>query len=490
MTAIRGSRPADVESEAIVIAMAMGSARWADEIVTAIKPEDFYAGAHRTIFRHVVELRRRGEPCDSAALGMSLRTGGDYENVGGSSALAALLDAPASTRHGALCHRLRNLARLRRMIEAMTELLGEAHDRGADVDAFVDEAETRIFAAARADSDNAAARLGDVIDAELARILAVQNGGGSSMGLPSGLPSLDAMFGGFRPGEVTVIAGRPGQGKTALAVSLAVNVAASNHDGVTQCCFIASLEMVNAAIARRTLAAVSGVNVRKYERGALHPGQADSFITGVERARNLPIWIDDRVRMTPMQLRGHIRRLQAKYDKPRGVDGRPQRLSLVVVDYLQRMGADVKRKDRFAEVADNMNAIAETAKETGVHVMLLAQLNRENVKRSGSNIRPKMSDLAESGEIEKAAHTIALLHRPETYEADKANVPDAMRGLAEVIFDKQREGETGIVRLAYDGEATLFREPDPSDVERWRTDDGPRKAYAPRGQRARFGGGV
>lgn len=491
MTAILDSRPADVETEETVLATAMASTRWADEIVTSLRPGDFYRGAHATVFRHMVELRRRGDACGPAEIATSLRTADEYQLAGGSVMLARFSEVPVAGRIGGMATRLRSLARLRRLIEAMTLALGEAHNRAADVDAFVDEVEAAIFAAARADSDSLAAHLGDVIDAELARITAVQAGEGSALGIPTGLPSLDALFGGLRPGEVTVIAARPGMGKTAMLVSLLLNVAASNHDDTTQCAFIASLEMGNAAIARRAMSTAAGVNVRRYERGQISGDEYNRFVAGIDHARRLPIWIDDRVRMTPMQLRGHIRRMQAKYDKPKGPDGRKQRVAAVGVDYLQRMGHDTKRKDRFAEVADMVNAVADTAKETNVAVVLLAQLNRENVKRSGGRTRPKMTDLAESGEIEKVAHNILLIDRPEYYEQDKANVPVNIRGLAEVIVDKQREGQTGIVQLAYDADATRFREPTDDERAAWGSGGGEMpKAYAPRKQRARWEGGA
>jgi replicative DNA helicase len=157
-----------------------------------------------------------------------------------------------------------------------------------------------------------------------------------------------------------------------------------------------------------------------------------------------------------------------------------------MVDYLQRMGADKSKRERRDEVSDCMNSVADAAKECNVHVVLLAQINRENTKGQASVRRPRMSDLAESGEIEKAAHNIALLHRPEYHEQDKSRVSENVRGLAEVVIDKQRDGQTGIVKLAFDDEHTLFRDPTSEELDRWSTGESAPLARAPSRQRARY----
>ena len=484
--------PHNLEAEAAVLASILADHRKLDAVTAVVQPCQFYSDANRRTLEAAIDLRRRGTPADTQTVAAWLKDRDWLQAVGGHAYLSRLIDSTPAVAHvEAYAKIVRDKARVRTLIDTCQLVAADGFGDYGDADTYLAEAEARVYAATRVESEREAAHISEIIDSEVDRISRVRDGIEDPAGIPMGFAALDAMLGGLKPGEVTVVAGRPGSGKTAFATNALLNVAASDYAGVMQCSFLASLEMTNRQIARRAIASFAQINVRRFERSQETDAERDRWFDRVGRLRDLPIWIDDKVRMTPAQLRAHIRRLQAKYDKPKGgPSGKPQKVSFVMVDYLQRMGADKSKRERRDEVSDCMNSVADAAKECDVHVVLLAQINRENTKGQTTVRRPRMSDLAESGEIEKAAHNIVLLHRPEYHEQDKAKVPDHLRGLAEVVVDKQRDGQTGIVRLAFDDEHTLFRDPMPAELEKWRTDDGPRKAYAPTRQRARFGGGT
>ena len=483
--------PHNLDAEAAVIASVLADHRKLDAVLGVVKPEQFYSDANRRVMDAAVELSRRGTPVDTQTVAAWLRDRDWLQAIGGFAYLAKLVDSTPAVAHiDAYARIVRDKARVRTLIDTCQLVAADGFGDYGDADAYLADAESRIYAVTRVDSDCEAAHISDVIDAEVSRINRVRDGLEDPAGIPTGFATLDAMLGGLRPGEVTVVAGRPGSGKTAFATNALLNVAASDYAGTMQCAFLASLEMTNRQIARRAIASFAKINVRRFERAQETDDERDRWYKQVGRLRDLPIWIDDKVRMTPAQLRAHIRRLQAKYDKPRGgPSGKPQKVSFVMVDYLQRMGADKSKRERRDEVSDCMNAVADAAKECDVHVVLLAQINRENTKGQTSARRPRMSDLAESGEIEKAAHNIVLLHRPEYHEQDKTRIPDNVRGLAEVIVDKQRDGDTGIVKLAFEHEHTLFRDPTSEELDRW--DAGERVlARAPKGPKYTFNGGA
>lgn len=480
--------PHNLDAEAAVLATVLADHRKLDAVTAIVQPDQFYSDANRRALEAAVDLRRRGTPADLQTVAAWLRDRDWLQAVGGIGYLSRLIDAtPAVSHVEAYAKIVRDKARVRTLIDACQFVAAGGFGDYGDADAYLAEAESRIYAATRVESDREATHIADLIDDEVKRINRVRDGQEDPAGIPFGFTALDALLGGGQPGEVTVVAGRPGSGKTAFATNALLNVAVSDHAGTLQCSFLASLEMTNRQIARRAIGSFAQINVRRFERGQETPAELDRWFDRVGRLRELPIWVDDRVRMTPAQLRAHIRRLQAKYDKPSGVGGKPQRVSFVMVDYLQRMGADRSKRERREEVSECMNAVADAAKECGVHVVLLAQINRENTKGQTSVRRPRMSDLAESGEIEKAAHNIVLLHRPEYHEQDKDRVPENVRGLAEVIVDKQRDGATGIVRLAFDAEHALFRDPTSDEMDRWSA--GARVlARAPKGPRHSYGG--
>jgi len=454
-----------------VIAAILAAPKRLDDFAS-LEPAHFYVSAHSMIFEAMRAVARRGVRIDSVTVAEELDARGRLQAVGGpmaifavgANAIAPLANAESHARIVA------EKARIRALIDACQQIAGQAHGDYGDAEDFVASAEKQILAVSNGAFAKEDTLLYDEVIAAFGQIQARRDGQEEPDGIPTGFPTLDAVLGGLRPGELTVIGGRPAQGKTTLATQIAINAAASNHAGILRGVWFASLEMTNRQVVRRTLQSLSGVALRAYERRCADEGGAmyESLLSAANRIGQLPIYIDDTTRMKPAWLRAAVRRRQTKFKAERGPKGEmPQELSVVVIDFLQRMGADEKYEQGYREIADAVNSVADTAKELGVHALVLAQLGRDVEKRSGPQMRPRMSDLSGSKEIEAAANNIMFVHRPEFYEAEADAVPDEHKGLAEIIVNKQRDGETALVRLRFNGATTSFHEPSGDDLNRW-----------------------
>jgi replicative DNA helicase len=431
-------------------------------------PEAFYGPSHRRVYEAVCDLSSRGIAVDITTVAIWLRDREWLNSTGdethfGVAWLSRLLDAtPYVENVESYAHIIRDKWRVRRIVAAAQHIQMRAERDYGSADQLLEEAEKYIAQVSQDAGSDGSVQMFDLVKGEVEKICAINNGEPVPKGLPYGYVALDELTTGMYPGEVTVLAARPGMGKSALAVCVSVAAAKYRADGVTNGVYFQSLEMKQTALVKRALSVESNVQARKLYRREQTGDEWDRFMASAHSVAQLPIWVDEGTQVTPSQLRAKVRRLKREFERVKG-----QRLSLVVVDYLQRMGADTHRKDRFTEVAENMNAVSNMAKELDVHVLLLAQVNRENTKREGAAKRPRMSDLAESGEIEKAANTIIFIHRPEYYVQDKANVPEHWRGMSELIVDKQREGETGLVMVRYEGAVTSFKDPTEAEVRKW-----------------------
>lgn len=456
--------PHDLEAEKAVISSVLLDGRVLDQ-VRAILPdgEAFYSDSHRRIYEAAIAVKEAGSPVDIQTVASYLRDRDRLQAMGGILYLTKIVDATPSVAHvPAYASIVLEKWRVRQLIDTCRMIAGKGYSDYGDAQSFIEESEQKIFEIAR---KGAKARsdvwLYEVIEEEHANLMAVRSGERPATGIPFGLDGLDNRLFGMREGELTVIGGRPGQGKTALATCIAMNVAEGRFDGVLRGVDLSSLEMTSAQEARRAIQARSRVAYRDLCRASKTPESSAEFQRYMEAANTLhklPIRIDDMGRQTVAHIRARFRRLCSEFDK----DG--QRMSLIVSDYLQRMGNDSSRRERRNEVADNVAAFADMLKEFRVHGILLSQVNRDTANESR---RPRMSDLAESGVIEQAAHNIVLVHRPEYYCQDKENVPANIAGLAELIIDKARDGQPGIAQAKYVAEHTAFVNPTISDLERW-----------------------
>ena len=258
---------------------------------------------------------------------------------------------------------------------------------------------------------------------------------GGVTGVASGFHDLDALTSGLQEADLVVIAGRPSMGKTSLAMNLAENAAVGSKLPVA----VFSMEMPGHQLAMRMLASLGRINAHRVRTGQLQPEDWPRLTSAMGLLDEAPIFVDDTPALTPMELRSRIRRLVREHGD----------IGLVIVDYLQLMQTGDNSENRAVEVANITRSLKVIAKESGVPVVVLSQLNRGLEQRP--NKRPIMSDLRESGAIEQDADLILFIYRDEVYNEDSPE-----KGTAEIIVAKQRNGPTGTVRLTFLGEYTRF----------------------------------
>lgn len=427
--------PSAIEAEMSVLgAMLLDHSVVGDVAEIVRGPEAFFVEAHGVIYAAIVELYDRTSGLDLVQLTNALRTKGVLENVGNTEYLVRLAEgvpSAASATHYAKI--VADKARLRALIDASAQTIHDCYHAGEDATGVADAAEARLLAAV-AVSDNATGRnLGESMNAVLRQAEADAS---ERRGIPTGLGDLDAMTQGLQPGEMVIIAARPSMGKSALAFTMIENIAVRAGRRVA----LFSMEMGKESVGMRLLSSVSGVDGETLRRGGVPDRTLRTLIAAAQEIQQATIVVDDMPNMSIVTLRSRARKYWRKHA-----------IEVVFIDYLQLMTAQQSRSDgRQQEVSAISRGVKALARELGVPVVCLSQLNRASESREGN--RPRMSDLRESGSIEQDADVVLLLHREEYYHADNptwAQMNPEKQGLAEVIVAKQRNGPTGTVRLTW-----------------------------------------
>lgn len=421
--------PHDLQAEMSTLGgMLISKDAMADAIDVIRSGDDFYRPAHGTIFGVAVYLFGTGEPVDAVTVAAELGRRGQLETVGGAGYLHTLISTvPTAANAGYYARIVAEKATLRRLAEAGTRIVQLASGTGEAADA-ADAAQATLYAALDAhrgdDEPKAPAEtLAATLD-ELER-LAAHDGG--ITGLPTGFSDLDDATGGLRPGQFVVVAGRPGLGKSTLGLDVARHCAIEL--GRTALMF--SLEMSRDEVNKRMLSAEAGVNLHAMSTGRLADADWKRIGLCAPRVYEAPLYIDDSAGLTLMTIRTKARRTAQRHG-----------LALVVVDYLQLLTHGGRRPEsRQQEVSEISRSLKLLAKELGVPVVALSQLNRDAEQRADK--KPQLSDLRESGAIEQDSDIVILLYREDYYDAESARA-----GEADLILAKNRNGPTGTVTVA------------------------------------------
>ena len=440
--------PHDLEAERSVIAAMLLSQEVLNECMSLVKADDFYLFSHRTIYLAMCTMFDRGMPVDPISLADYLKSEGTLARVGGMEYLLELNGnsfALASWRHH--IDIMRRHATLRQIIAASARITSLAFDAPEDTKEVVERAESMLLDVTTRDIDNSFQPLeqimGDLYN-ELGEMCANPD---QTIGVRTGYPGIDNHLQGLRAGQMVVIGARPGVGKTSFALNLATNAAAH---GASVAMF--SLEMSKVEIAQRLLSAQAKIPLTAIRGARIQDNQWPTIMEATRDLSQLDIVIDDTPGTTVTEIRAKARRMLR--DKPNG---------LVIVDYLQLLSppAGGRRSDnRATEVSEMSRGIKIMAKDLGVPVIALSQLNRGLESRTGKyGKRPQLSDLRESGSIEQDADIVILLDRSMTEEeAEREERPDM--GVTEFIIAKNRSGPLGIVSLMFLPGSTKFVEVD------------------------------
>jgi replicative DNA helicase len=445
---LRRVPPQSLEAEESVLGGIMLDNTALDHIIGMLRPDDFYRGAHRRLFRAMVDLNERSEPVDLITLSETLKARGELAEVGGSSYLTELAErvpTAANVVHYAKIVRERSI--LRGLIEASTEIATRGYQGSDNVNELLDHAEQLIFGIQERKVKQAFHRLSDVLVDSIKTIERLYEQKQAVTGVPTGFADLDALTAGLQPSDLIIVAGRPSMGKSALCTNIAEHAALRADVGVA----IFSLEMGKEQLAMRMLCSEARVDLARVRTGHLSDREFPKLAMAAGRLGDAPIFVDDTPALSVLELRAKARRLKRDASA---------RLGLVIVDYIQLMRSSEGKDNREQEISEISRSLKALAKELNVPVVALSQLNREVEKRTPPI--PRLADLRESGAIEQDADVICFLYREEYYSPDEAE----KQGVAEVIVAKQRNGPIGKVELTFLKEFARFenREVAPADA--------------------------
>ena len=404
-----------------------------------IDASDFFRDAHRRIFDKMVKLSERGDAIDLVTLKEELGRSGEVDEVGGPAYITALVDGvPRSTNVEHYARIIKEKATLRSLIVAANRILTAAYRAEDDADVVLDQAERDIFAIADDKVRDGFVALRTLAHSSLDTIERLHAKKELITGVPTGFTDLDEMTSGLQPSDLIIIAARPSMGKTSLVLNLAQHVGIKT--GMTVGMF--SLEMSKEQLFLRMLTAEARIDAHRLRGGFLGEKDWGRLSQAIGTLSETKIFIDDSPSIGTLEMRAKCRRLKAEHG-----------LHLVIVDYIQLMQGRGRFENRTLELASISRSMKGLAKELGVPIVVLSQLSR--APESRSDHRPQLSDLRESGALEQDADVVLFIYREDQY-ADKNAAPTDAQGVAEIIVGKQRNGPTGIVRLAFIREFTRF----------------------------------
>ena len=431
--------PQDVVAEKSLLGAIMLSDAAMPEILTLLKPRDFYEKRHQTIFGAMVNLYDQHKPIDLLTLTAELKSLKKLKEIGGATYLTELSNfVPAASHAKAYAEIIEKASVRRRLIEAGTEITNKAYEEDADVENLIGDAEKELFKV----SDNIVKSdyvgMEELLADALERVVELHKNKGALRGLKTGFRDLDKKTAGFQKGDLIIVGARPAMGKTTFAQNLAYNIANINKRGV----LFFSLEMAAKEIVDRMISDVSGVDNWKMRTGNLTDEEFARIDDALGEMDEIPIYIDDNSSLSIIELRNKARRAVHDHD-----------IGIIIVDYLQLLqGSDRYRGQRVQEVTEISRGLKILARELEIPVVALAQLSRNVTGRE--NPRPVLSDLRESGSIEQDADLVMFLHRPDYYKQNDDNYEDTH--ITELLIAKHRHGAIGKIDLYFHPELLRF----------------------------------
>ena len=427
--------PHNLEAEQSTIGGMLLSQEAVAEVFEMVSPHDFYAPKHELIFNAVLSLFGKGEPTDVIAVSDELNKAGNLLKAGGSDYLHSLTSyVPTAANASYYAKIVADKAILRRLIEAGTRIAQAGYDSQGEVEDLVNDAQAEVYKVVSQSSREDYVGLSDSIEAAIREIETAQQRGGELTGIPTGFTDLDAFTHGLHPGQLIIVAARPAVGKSTFALDIA-RAAAIKHKKAT---IFFSLEMGRAEIAMRMLSAESSIYLQSMRKGNVSEADWTRLAAVRGKINDAPLYIDDSPNMSLVEIRAKCRRLAQQVD-----------LKMVVIDYIQLMSSGKKVESRQQEVSEFSRALKLLAKELGIPVVALSQLNRQ--AEQAKDKRPELSHLRESGSLEQDADVVVLLHREGIFERDHPRA-----GEADLILAKQRNGPTGTVTVAFHGQYSRF----------------------------------
>ncbi|MBQ3348318.1 replicative DNA helicase [Candidatus Saccharibacteria bacterium] len=431
--------PQDIVAEKSLLGAAMISENVISEVLSIVRPLDFYDKRHQIIYETMLNLYDRHKPIDLLTLTSELKASKKLKDIGGAPYLTELSNmVPAASHAKAYAEIVERASTRRRLIEAGTEIAEKAFEEGTNVGDLVGAAEKKLFEVSDKIIKSDYTPMDDLLADAFERIEELHKNKGALRGLKTGFRDLDKKTAGFQKGDLIVIGARPAMGKTTFAQNLTYNIASMNNKGV----LFFSMEMAANEIVDRMISDVSGVDNWKMRTGNLTDEEFSRINDAMGEMDELPIYIDDTSSMTILDLRNKARRAMHDHN-----------IGIVVVDYLQLIqGSDRYAGNRVQEVTEISRGLKILARELEIPVVALAQLSRSVTGRDDP--RPVLSDLRESGSIEQDADLVMFLHRPDYYRQNDDNYEETH--ITELLVAKHRHGAVGKIELYFHPELLRF----------------------------------
>lgn len=427
-TALPHSREAE---EAVVGAVLINPELYYD-LAEFLQAEDFYIHRLRFIWEAFTRLHERRVKIDNLTVAEELAAMGRLEEIGGPAYLTALLNQVPTTLHAEDYGRIVEANAIRRkLLTAANSIATLAYDQRELIETVMSEAEKAIFNVGERRNRHDVRSIREVLSNYYDHIEALMRRSDEVVGVPTGFIDLDRMTGGLQPSDLLIVAGRPGQGKTAWMLTVANNAALLHKKRVA----IFSLEMSNEQVVQRLIAQNTGIDSQKLRTGKLSPEDLDLFNHAIEVLGDTRIYLDDTPSLTPLQLRTKARRLHLEFG-----------LDLIILDYLQLMTSETRSDNRVQEVSYISRSLKQLARELNVPLLAAAQLSRAVEQRADKE--PQLSDLRESGSLEQDADIVMFIYRDEK--------DPAMQNVTHLKVAKHRNGPVGQIDLIFRNNLTKF----------------------------------
>lgn len=428
--------PHDLLAEKAFIGCLLIDNKSFDEVTDLqVHDEDFYHPQYGIIYRGIKDLATDSKPFDLVSICAKLGDMGKLEAVGGQSAILELIEDTASSaniyHYGKI---IKNKSVLRNIVRTSMRITDQGLNFVGNIEEFIDDVESSFFSLASQTKTNNVITLKDSLRENLKRLEQGKRQAGEILGLSTGFKQLDKRLLGMQAGQMIIIAARPGMGKTALALNVALN--SVKHSGLPAMLY--SYEMLSPELSGRLLSSEAGIDSRKIKTNDYTDSDLRNIGYAVQELSKHPIFINDSAGTNLLDIKSQARKVKTE-----------QGLGLIVIDYLQLMQPHVSKSSREQEIAEISRGIKELAKELKCPIIALSQLNRSATSRTDR--RPQLQDLRESGSIEQDADIVILIHREDYYDE---NTPE--KGVAEIIVAKNRSGEAGTEKLAWIGSQTKF----------------------------------
>lgn len=427
--------PHNLEAEKCVLGAILIDNEAFNQAAESLDSRDFFRDAHRRVFDKMVLLSERREVIDLVTLNNELERSGELKEVGGAAYIAALVDGvPRATNVEHYAKIVKEKSTLRDLINVGNKILHSAYDAEQDADLLLDGAEQAIFNIADDRIRSGFVPLRELVNEGFSTIERLQEHKESITGVPSGFTDLDQLTSGFQPSDLVIIAARPSMGKTSLVLNIAQYVGVKTGKTVG----VFSLEMSKEQLFLRMLTTEARIDAHKFRSGFLSESDYERLSHSLGVLAEAKVFIDDTSAIGVLEMRAKARRLMAEHG-----------LDLLIVDYIQLMQGRGRFENRTQELASISRSLKGLAKELNVPILMLSQLSR--APESRSDHRPQLSDLRESGALEQDADVVIFIFREDLYGATPDN-----ENLAELIIGKQRNGPTGLVKLAFTKQHTRF----------------------------------